>query len=320
MVKFKYVFLAMTLAILLFCSSLQAMGERDYRLRARHLNAFSVFTSSELQQALQQQPNRTLELRGQVSGLLASSDRKILMLRLSDGSSAEISASYLPTDIQSGVRVCCLARSEQGPSSGPLTLEGITIDTGSPPLGRRHQSVSPSSRGRSLPSLPSRGSDTVYLRCRRAIVYFNPKLPAEDADLIASSIVHFSEQEGIDPYFAVAVVAAESRFNPHARSYKGAMGLGQLMPGTARGMGVSNPYDPVENLAAAIRILRGHLEKYQGQPYQTALTLAAYNAGSGAVSKHGGVPPYRETRNYIWKVYEYYCWLHGIPAERRPQK
>ena len=89
------------------------------------------------------------------------------------------------------------------------------------------------------------------------------------------------------------------------------------MPGTARSLGVQDPYDPVQNLAGAIRYFRGLLDRYEGKTDQVWLALAAYNAGSGAVKKHGGVPPYRETRNYIWKVYEYHCWLCGVEPKKR---
>ncbi|MER3465739.1 MAG: hypothetical protein C4340_00490, partial [Armatimonadota bacterium] len=109
-------------------------------------------------------------------------------------------------------------------------------------------------------------------------------------------------------------------FNPSATSYKGAMGLGQLMPGTARGLGVRNAYDTYENLYGTVRLVRGHLDKYasvgpNGQKYaDLVLALAAYNAGSGAVKRHGGVPPYRETQNYIRKVIDWYKRLCGSSA------
>ena len=104
----------------------------------------------------------------------------------------------------------------------------------------------------------------------------------------------------------MAVVAVESNFNSYATSGKGAMGLGQLMPATARGMGVQNAYDVRENLWAAVRIVRGNLERNDGD---LALALACYNAGSGAVRRYGGVPPYRETQNYIRKVIAVYLQL-----------
>lgn len=96
-----------------------------------------------------------------------------------------------------------------------------------------------------------------------------------------------------------AVARAESAFDPAAVSPKGAQGVMQLMPGTAKELGVSNAFDPAQNIDAGARLLRQLLEKYQGR---VAEALAAYNAGAGAVAKHNGVPPYRETRGYIRKV------------------
>ena len=106
----------------------------------------------------------------------------------------------------------------------------------------------------------------------------------------------------------VAMMIAESGFDIYSTSRTGAMGLGQLMPETARGLGVTNAYDPVQNIAASVRLLRGHLDQYGGQ---ITLTMAAYNAGPGAVRKYHGVPPYRETQRYVAKVADLYRQLCG---------
>ncbi len=96
-----------------------------------------------------------------------------------------------------------------------------------------------------------------------------------------------------------AVARAESALNPAAVSPKGAQGVMQLMPGTAKELGVQNAFDAGENIDAGVRLLRQLLEKYDGR---VAEALAAYNAGPGALARHKGVPPYRETRGYIRKV------------------
>jgi soluble lytic murein transglycosylase-like protein len=156
----------------------------------------------------------------------------------------------------------------------------------------------------------------VIRQYQRAIQYFNPRLTSAQSEGIARAILAFSVHCAVDPRLVVAVIAVESRFDPLATSPKGAMGLGQLMPGTAAGLGVQHPYDVYENLAGSIRLIRGHLDRHAGDPGQLALALASYNAGSGAVRKYGGVPPYAETRNYIAKVESLYLSLL-TPQERK---
>jgi soluble lytic murein transglycosylase-like protein len=109
-----------------------------------------------------------------------------------------------------------------------------------------------------------------------------------------------ARMNGVRTDLVRAVVQVESAFNPNARSPKGAMGLMQLMPATARQYGVDNPYNPVENVRAGVRYLRGLLDRFADNE---ELALAAYNAGPGAVDKYRGtVPPYRETRNYVAQI------------------
>ena len=113
-------------------------------------------------------------------------------------------------------------------------------------------------------------------------------------------IVEQATAQSLSPDFVRAVIQAESAFNPRARSAKGAMGLMQLMPETARQYGVTNAFDPIENIRAGVAYLRALLDRYRNNE---ELALAAYNAGPGAVDKHGqSVPPYRETRDYVAQI------------------
>jgi len=121
-----------------------------------------------------------------------------------------------------------------------------------------------------------------------------------------------ARRHGIDPALVLAVVGVESGFRPEAVSPKGAQGLMQLMPGTSRELGVADPLDPEQNLDGGVRHLGALLTLYDGD---LTRALAAYNAGQGAVSRHGGVPPYRETQAYVKKVLARYRQPGAKPAK-----
>jgi hypothetical protein len=145
----------------------------------------------------------------------------------------------------------------------------------------------------------------------KAIRNFNPRLDDATSLLFARTILSFSSDAGIDPRLVVALIHCESGFNPRARSGKGAIGLGQIMPATARSFGIVDPYEPVQNIWVCVRYLEREFYRYRSSPDSLDLVLAAYNAGPGAVKKYGGVPPYRETRDYVRKVKALYAKLAG---------
>jgi hypothetical protein len=115
------------------------------------------------------------------------------------------------------------------------------------------------------------------------------------ADMISAA----AQTYGVDPVLVQALIQVESNYNPRSRSSRGAMGLMQLMPAVAREYNVRNAYDPAANIDAGVRKLKSLLESMKGD---LSLALAAYNAGEAAVGKFGGVPPYRETQNYVSRI------------------
>jgi len=122
--------------------------------------------------------------------------------------------------------------------------------------------------------------------------------PAEFDKIINSC----SSEFGVDRSLVKAVIHAESGYNPNAVSSKGAAGLMQLMPATAQDLRVADSFNPSDNIRGGVRYLRFLLDTFKGD---VTLALAAYNAGLGNVAKHGGIPPYEETRNYVSKVLSY---------------
>ncbi len=120
-----------------------------------------------------------------------------------------------------------------------------------------------------------------------------PSSGDRELDLI---ILRAGERNGVDPRFIHAVIWQESKYKVRARSYVGAQGLMQLMPPTARRFGCTDPHDPASNIEAGTKYLRFLLKRFNGN---VSLALAGYNAGEGAVDKYNGVPPYKETQNYV---------------------
>ncbi len=157
-------------------------------------------------------------------------------------------------------------------------------------------------------SIPLAQQPEVVQRYAARMLACNSRLDEKTALRVATALLAKSDQYGVDSRLVFAVVKQESRFNPTAVSCSGAQGLGQLMPGTAAGLGVHNAFDIEDNLDGCVRYLRTQLEEYG----RLSLALAAYNAGPLNVKRYGGVPPFNETQRYVRIIWRNYCDLAGL--------
>lgn len=278
-----------------------------------------------------QEPSRFLKqavaLSGKVVGVLRSTITITVVMKLNSGETVHLLARPEQALGAPGEAVRVVAKLAQPPADcyefDLLALQVAPSAQAAPPPDRNQAYADVAQKqlaeaGSSVVPpqpryvLPSRGGppppdpERILAAYAQTIAYFNRRLDEAQRYTIARYIISFSQQIGVDARLVMAVVACESNFNPEATSRTGAMGLGQLMPATAHGMGVRNAYDTKENLWAAVRLVRGHLENQDGD---IARALACYNAGSGAVRRYGGIPPYRETQNYIRKVVNLYLQL-----------
>lgn len=266
---------------------------------------------------------RIVELTGTVNGIARCGSTASVILNCGGESLLIRGTTEMPSCVASGNKVRMLVKIGQGSIAGLSDLEFVEaaydydVSVRERQLAPKPAPAKPVAKPQPTQpaQLASRGGlfdpqtrmREIFLPYKKAIARFNPRLKEDQLNTITSSILTFSWNYQVDPRLVVAIILTESNFKPTATSRVGAMGLGQLMPGTARGMGVSNAYDPVQNIEASTRLIHGHLQRYG----DVGLALSAYNAGPGAVRKYGGVPPYRETRNYIQKVTALYKALCG---------
>jgi hypothetical protein len=170
---------------------------------------------------------------------------------------------------------------------------------GSTKFGRnQHQTASPAQKTRSVEYIAAvlKDEGRASMPVSPMTVSIAGKIPYR------KYILQAAQAYNVDPALIIAVIKAESNNNPRAVSHCGARGLMQIMPGTARDLNVSDPFDPAENVDGGVRYLRQMLDRFNGDE---RLALAAYNAGEANVLSYGGVPPFRETRQYIKTVLRY---------------
>ncbi len=271
---------------------------------------------------------RVLELSANIKGTFKANGRGALMIDRADGSTAVVDCDDVPDWLSNSAakaRLIVNVWRDDNTSEIRIELLGAAPESSvtsydkvaPPPASKKKDVAKPTTR-----PLPSRnityrmmrdthGAEAHYAPTyARFILGINRRLSADDAYAIAYFLIHDSLKYGVDARLIMAMVLAESSFNPYATSKDGAQGLGQLMPGTANGLGVGNAYDIEQNLDGMVRMVRGLLNTYKASTGDDAkmlyYTIAAYNAGAGAVAKYGGIPPYPETENYVQKVVYFY--------------
>ena len=276
---------------------------------------------------------KILELKGAFRGSCQFGDRQGMLLEPSQGEATTVAVDAVPVWITDGMVIRCLVRASRETGTSGLEASFIAAAPNDEVLALERKLARETLKTRPTPTPTPAPATQNRSAFRRASISWtvlpsdatpiyasfihrvNSRLPVREAYRIATAIVGFSMRYGVDARLIMAMVMVESGFNPSARSRAGAMGLGQLMPGTARGIGVANAYDSAENLFGTVKLVRRHLEDYNrstGDAYRSlVLTIAAYNAGPGAVRRHGGVPPYRETQRYVRKVMSLYYQLAG---------
>jgi hypothetical protein len=294
----------------------------DYLAARKQFPPRAGLTAATVQKNPAAYLNNVLEVRGVVSGVSRSGDGITVLIRSGD-SSVMVRGSEGADVPGSGEYVRALVTVEDG---GDYSLLSMVSET---EIGARNidPPVPTPSTAKAKTKLPTKWPVSTYNRAstssrgvfqdprvlsmyKQVVEAFNPKLSEAQATIISRSVIESSYKQGVDARFIMAIFAAESGFKPKAKSRVGAMGIGQLMPGTARGLGVKNAYDPAQNIQGAVKLLQKHWLTYSKTTDDfgkfISLVCAAYNAGPGAVKKYGGVPPYKETRQYIQRVSKYY--------------
>jgi len=304
-------------------------------LRAR-CSAVTGKSLVEIRRAAASLRGRVIELRGQISGIASpvsvpESDRPVVSFLLqTPDDSIFVEAIENEPEVRVGNRVAVLARVPVETRSLqklemlavaetdrlPTEMRGTdTTEVVLPRLQRRDQ---PGPLPPELGRLDHRPEEVEVKPPRREaesqrrrietwksfVASYNPDLTDAQQELIVRCVLGYSAVYNIDHRLTFAMIRAESDFHPRCRSHAGAMGLAQLMPFTCDEYGITDPYDIQQSIWGGCRELGGYLRKHEGLANydQFSLSMACYNAGSGAVRKYGGIPPYRETINYIKTV------------------
>ena len=343
----KKIVTILTLATCLIPFLASAQSFEDYLALRKKFNITKATDVETIDSIVGKQ---VMEIKGVVQGTVGSGESELLIVVGPDGDQHFVHSADTPGWLKNGsVNVRLLVNAERATEHSLLYINLISAATESdvaayeakatkkappstPLKGRIGGSKTSRSGGRPAPipgdipkvttnniGEPQPGLSESLSAVLPTYVAFiknrNKKLTDEQAQRIAQSILAYSAHFGVDPRLIVAIVIAESDFNPNETSRPGAQGLGQLMPVNVKELGLTDGYNIEQNLWGTVKLVRGHIDKYNSKTEDSfealVLALAGYNAGDGAVKKYGGVPPYKETQNYVRKVIAIYQQLVG---------
>jgi|GEM_PF-729895 len=279
-------------------------GNKIFKLLAlSFISAFLIFILFEASAYYENLAGKKFQATGDISGVIKEEGQVLIILETDAGERVFIywdqnTFELLKGVLSSGNRIKAIVKVIEGGVIQGISAQRVArvIDT---------RKISSSSHRHYAERIYPVDLQTLDLY-KKTVKYFNPKLNERDVHRIATSILTYSKIHRIDPKLVVAVIAVESDFNVDARSVKGALGLGQLMPRTAKILKV-NPLVIEENIKGTISYLRFCMEQWKEYPYMALpLALASYNAGPSAVAKYGGIPPYLETQSYVNRVMDLY--------------
>lgn len=340
--RFALLFIFAISGALTFVSPLWATSSSDYQRICSRTTITSLQAGCTLKAQQLQLAGKYIEVNGTVNGVFNGSDDAGTIL-LDAGEAGALTVNYrladgtieLNCDVM--VLACVPAQGAGALEALAITLIGDSLDdedvsrftlvTDGSTFVSLPQENSTNYFYTSVPLLqPTRKMSSDYginystsLSSQAAVVQIyaerirgiNAAVSSENALAIAYCMLQQAEKYNIDPRLLFALVTQESRFNHRAVSSAGARGLGQLMPGTAAGLGVRNSFDIAENLSGTASYISTQLNTFG----RLSLALAAYNAGPGNVRKFGGIPPFRETQNYVKVIWKHYAKLAGLDPD-----
>lgn len=316
----------------------------DFDQQRVSLNSTHVESASQITQNLAVLDGKVLDMSGQIMGVISRGSEKTVLLKLeTDTLSLHIPTAFENSSLLSpGVRVRALV-DVHAKLDAPVQLSLIAVasptdkdslakaaDTSAVVLPPRAGSISalpappedveevkpsyeaqaqtsPQSKKSTDPADPDAVVAAQKAAYKQMIQSTNKKLKSAQANEIAEAILRAGLKEKMDPRFLAAIIGVESDYDITCLSSSGAMGLGQIMPFNLKEAGITDPWNPTQNVFGTAKLLRGHLNDYKDRPNGTLLAVAAYNAGPGAVRRAGyKVPNGAQVRRYVWKVYYRY--------------